>query len=83
VGACPDFSRENLTASDFTLVIGIGLLVSAMPFRLLVKYMLHLSASHLALAAGLPSEIRLAILEAKVYGCPFAIFLLPSRATFA
>jgi hypothetical protein len=33
-GACPDFSRSNLAASNFTLFIGMGLLHPALPFSL-------------------------------------------------
>jgi len=42
----------------------------------------HLSASHLALAADLPSEIRLAIFDAEVYSRSIAVFPLASWATF-
>jgi len=44
---------------------------------------LLLSASHYALAADLPSEIRLALFKAEVYGCSFTVLPPASRAQFA
>jgi len=83
VGACQHFSWYNLVASDFTLVIGTGLLVPVLPLSLEQKCLLHLSASHFALAADLPLEIRLALFEEEVYGRSITILLLASRAKLA
>jgi hypothetical protein len=54
-------------ASDFTLVIGIGLMVATFSLSLYLKCLLHLSASHFTLAADHPVEIRLAEFDAEVY----------------
>ena len=48
-----------------------------------MKCLLHLSATHFALAADLPSEIRLALFEAKVYGHSMTVLPLVSQAKFA
>jgi len=48
-----------------------------------LKCLLHLSASHFALAAELASEIHLALFEAEVYGRSITVSPLASRARFA
>jgi len=45
--------------------------------------LLHLLASHFVLAADLPSEIPLAVLEDEVYGCPITVSALVSQARCA
>jgi hypothetical protein len=82
VGACPLFSLWNLVASDFTLVIRTGHFVPVLPLNLELKCLLHLSASHFALAADLPLKIRLALFKAKVYGRSITLSLLASQARF-
>ena len=64
-------------------VIGIGLLVPALPLSLERKCLLHLSASHMGLAAALPSEICLALFKSVVYGHSVTVLLLLSGAKFA
>jgi len=58
------------------------LLVPVLPLSLYLKCLLHLSASHFALAADFPSEIRLALFEALVYGRSITELPLASRAEF-
>jgi hypothetical protein len=69
-------------ASDFTLVIRIGLLVPPLPLTMWLKCMLHLSASQFALAADLPLEIHLVQFEAEVYSHSITVLPLASRAQF-
>jgi len=83
VGACPYFSQWNLAASEFMLVIGIGLLVSALHCSLWLMCLLHLSAYHFTLAADLRSVICQALFEAEVYGRSITVLLIASYAEFA
>jgi len=82
VGACPHFSRWSLAASEFMLVVGIGLLVSAVPWSLWQMWLLHQAAYHFALAADLRSVICLALFEAEVYGRSITVLLIASYARF-
>jgi len=65
------------------VVVRIGLLVPTLPLSLLLRCLLHLSASHSVLAADLDSEIRHARFDAKVYGCSITVLPLASRAKLA
>ena len=83
VGACPHCSWYNLVANDVVLVVGIGLLLPALLFRLYPKHLLHLSASHwVKLAADLPLEMYLALFEAEVYGHSTLSLPMDSHAMF-
>jgi len=72
-----------VAACDFTLAIMIALLVPALSLTLQLKCLLHLSASHVALAAELTAEIRLALFKPKVYSRFIAMLPLVSQAMFA
>jgi hypothetical protein len=47
-----------------------------------LKCLLHLSASHLTLAADVPSEISLAIIEVEIYGRSATVSPPASQAMF-
>jgi len=64
------------------LVIGICLVVLALPFSLELKCLPHLLASHRALAAEIPSEICLVIFEAELYGRSVTLSPVALRTTF-
>jgi len=64
------------------LVSGTDLLVPGLPLSLLLKCLLHLSSSHFALAAGLPTEIRQAPFEAMVFGRSVTVLPHASQDTF-
>jgi hypothetical protein len=89
-GTCSFLGQWNLAAGDFTLVIGMGLLLQALPFCIQPECLAQLSSSHCVFATTHPSEICLAPFVAEVYrrvssasGWHVASTLLPQACCIA